>query len=126
MFYPKAPTYEIILATKLKNAINKLKGAMDLEFKIHNISINGRKRGCSGFIKNIQNGTVVYINTEDPLADGYLRRYARNMKDYEGGINQFSTSIENLVKDIIKMLEYRVAFNIPPVRIIDKKTGKIL
>ena len=40
----------LILTTKLKNAINKKKPGM--EFSLHQISVNGNKRGTSGWIRN--------------------------------------------------------------------------
>ena len=54
----------LILTTKLKNALNKQGGEMPLQFTLKNITINGEKRGCSGFVRNLANNTVVYINTE--------------------------------------------------------------
>lgn len=52
----------LILTTKLKNAINKKKPGM--EFSLHQISVNGNKRGTSGWIRNPENNSVVYVNTE--------------------------------------------------------------
>ena len=48
----------LILTTKLKNAINKKKPGM--EFSLHQISVNGNKRGTSGWIRNPENNSVVY------------------------------------------------------------------
>ena len=100
--------YELILSTKLKNAINKaFKGEENcLEIKLKNISINGQKRGCSGFIRNKVNGNVIYVDTEDPLWLGYLRRYAEDMNDYggRGGFNQFSKDFKTLVADLVSMI----------------------
>ena len=93
-----------LLATKIKNRILK-EGNYVVELK--NIIINGRKVGCSGFISNPKNNTVVYINTEKsvfaPLADKNLIRYAVNNKDYKGLHNNFVTD-ERLIGEIIAML----------------------
>ena len=69
----------LILTTKLKNAINKKKPGM--EFSLHQISVNGNKRGTSGWIRNPENNSVVYVNTEGIKWNGrprqYMYRYAR-------------------------------------------------
>lgn len=95
----------MLLATKLKNQI--LSQAADtglpLAFSLQNISVNGKKRGCSGFVQNLQTGSTVYVNTEHsvyaPLADKSLYRYARDTKDYSStslsnGWNNFCTDNE--------------------------------
>ena len=48
-----------IMTTKLKNAILRHSGKMNLRFTLKNIIINGRKLGCSGFIRNLDNNSVV-------------------------------------------------------------------
>lgn len=96
-----------LLATKLKNRVLK-EGNYAVELK--NIDINGRKVGCSGFISNPKNDTVVYINTEkpvyQPLAYRNLIRYAVNNKDYKGLHNNFVTD-DRLVSEIVAMLNNR-------------------
>lgn len=85
----------MLLATKLKNQIRRQAADTDLPlaFFLQNISVDGKKRGCSGFIQNLQTGSTVYVNTEHsiyaPLADKSLYRYARDTKDYS------STSLSN-------------------------------
>ena len=89
----------LILTTKLKNAINKKKPGM--EFSLHQISVNGNKRGTSGWIRNPENNSVVYVNTEGIKWNGrprqYMYRYADDMKDTHGYHNRWATSLEELV-----------------------------
>lgn len=55
----------MLLATKLKNRILLAAKPEDLPLKIElkNIIVNGVKRGCSGFVTNMQTGSCVYIDT---------------------------------------------------------------
>ena len=116
MRHPEYPEYELILSTKLKNALNNMKG-INIECSFSNISINGQKRGCYGWVRNTDNNTTVYISTE-PIYCGFLRRYAKDMKDFGGAhsINQFSKSLKELVDDVYSMLQYNVIFNPYPVK----------
>ena len=86
----------LLLATKLKNNLNK---AYTVNLK--NIAINGNKRGCSGFVSH--NDKVVYINTET-LCNGYLYRIAQHTKDYTGGINRYAKTLEDLIKGVNALL----------------------
>jgi hypothetical protein len=98
----------LILSTKLRNAINAHANGMDLAFDLKNISINGSKRGCSGFIRNNANGSVVYVNTEDSIQAHipcYMFRYADNEKDFTGYTNHFARSLDQLSKAICGFLE---------------------
>ena len=97
----------LILTTKLKNAINKQGGDMPLQFTLKNITINGAKRGCSGFVRNLDNNTVVYINTEEPCLSNlhYMYRYADHEKDYTGYHNRWANSLDELAKAIINLLK---------------------
>ena len=86
----------MILSTKLKNRF----------FSVHtvalkNISVNGDKRGCSGFIS--RDGAIVYVNTE-VLGGGYLYRTAAHIKDYSGGVNQYARDLASLVVGINSLL----------------------
>jgi hypothetical protein len=107
-YYHEPLTYDLILSVRLRNAIKKaFKGEENcLDINLKNISINGQKRGCSGFIRNKVNGNVVYVNTEDPMWCGYLRRYAEDTNDYSGrgGFNQFSKDFDTFVKDLVSMI----------------------
>lgn len=104
----------MILSTKLKNAINKENNNnLQLEFHLKNISINGQKRGCSGFIKNVINNSIVYISTEGIKWNGenrqYLYRYADTIKDYSGYHNRWANSLEDLSNNILQLLEIPVS-----------------
>lgn len=52
----------LIFNDKIKKCNYKKKPGM--EFSLHQISINGNKRGTSGWIINPENNSVVYVNTE--------------------------------------------------------------
>lgn len=103
-----------MLATKLKNQIlvAAREEDMPLQFKLKNISINGRKVGCSGFITNMQTGACVYVNTErsvyGPLSDKVLFRYARDEKDFSSnglanGQNRFCAD-DKLAANVLALL----------------------
>lgn len=87
----------ILLSTKVKNAIPKF-----YDVKLRNISINGQKRGCSGFVKF--GSATVYINTESIISGRYLYRKAQNSTDYTGGINRYAKSLNDLVSGVEKIL----------------------
>lgn len=84
-----------------------------LTHNLHNITINGKRVGCSGHIQNVLNDKCVYISTEkscyQPLSDKNLVRYAADMKDFSSnglgtmGRNQFVTD-DALVNKIVDML----------------------
>ena len=97
----------LILSTKLKNAINTHSNGMDLTFTLKNININGSKRGCSGFIRNNANGSVVYVTTEEPCATflkPYMYRYANHEKDYHGYHNRWANTLDELTTEICRLL----------------------
>jgi len=103
-----------MLVVKTKNALMQEAAAKGINISIQakNISINGRKVGCSGFARNVDTGSVVYFNTEkstyDPLADKSLYRYALDEKDFgsnglRNGFNNFCEDAE-LAKNIVRLL----------------------
>lgn len=96
----------LILSTKLKNAINAHAKGMDLTFTIKNISINGSKRGCSGFIRNNANNSVVYVTTEEIRLCNlhYMYRYANHEKDYRGYHNRWADTLDELATNICRLL----------------------
>lgn len=98
----------LILSTKLKNAINKHAEGMDLTFTLRNININGSKRGCSGFIRNNANGSVMYVNTERAYGCfkeiPYMYRYADHEKDYTGYRNRWANTLDELASAICTCL----------------------
>lgn len=84
-----------------------------LTHNLHNITINGKRVGCSGHIQNVLNNKCVYVSTEkscyQPLSDKNLVRYAADMKDFSSnglgvmGRNQFVMD-DALVNKIVDML----------------------
>lgn len=106
----------MLLKIKLINAIKKVaeEKNIPLKYNIKNISVNGQKRGCSGFVINTLTNSCVYVNTEQscysPLANKSLYRYAKDDKDYSStnlinGNNKFCENhclAENVVKMLIK------------------------
>ena len=98
----------LVLSTKLKNEINKKANANDFTFTLKNININGRKTGCSGFVRNNANGTVVYVNTEESCATWlprFMYRYADHEKDYTGYRNRWAETLDDLVTSICILLD---------------------
>lgn len=97
----------VVLSTKLKNAINNVATTENIEFSVKNIILNGVKRGCSGFIKNKDNGSVVYINTEPcwlDLVPPFMYRYAKDTKDYTGYHNRYARTLDELAVSVVSML----------------------
>ena len=91
----------IILSTKLKNQFTAKHNVL-----LKNISVNGDKRGCSGFIS--LGDTIVYVNTEKCGSLGYMYRTAKHMKDYTGGVNQWAKDIDSLVYGVNKTLSLSI------------------
>ena len=88
----------LILSTKLKNQFSPAHVVA-----LKNISVNGDKRGCSGFIALA--GAIVYVNTEKCGSLGYLYRTAAHLKDYTGGPNRFARDMESLVTGVNQLLK---------------------
>ncbi len=86
----------MILSTKLKNRFTSVHTVA-----LKNISVNGDKRGCSGFIA--RGDAIAYVNTE-VLGGGYLYRTAAHMKDYTGGVNRWARDLDSLVAGINSLL----------------------
>lgn len=93
-----------ILSVKLKNAINKALPDNNYEFHLKNIIINGSKCGCSGFIVNNDNKSIIYLTTESASHLGFMYRYADSITDYTGYRNRWSKTFDNFVLDIIRTL----------------------
>ena len=87
----------MLLSTKLKNQFSPAHSVA-----LKTISVNGNKRGCSGFIS--LNGAIVYVNTEQFGTLGYLYRTAEHLKDYTGGVNKHASSLESLVSGVNQLL----------------------
>lgn len=88
----------MLTAVKLKNRISKLNlssaNPVAMEYiNLQNVRINGETRGCSGFIKNLANNVIVYVNTESIpcLGNKIMYRYALHDKDYRGCMNHWAT-----------------------------------
>ena len=100
----------MLLSTKLCNEIKKVH-PVGLEYYMKNISINGAKRGCSGFIKNTDNARIVYINTEkssyEPMKEKNLLRTARDLTDYTGGYNQYATD-DSIAAAVVRLLTQNI------------------
>jgi hypothetical protein len=90
----------LIFSTKLKNRFTSVHTVA-----LKNISVNGNKRGCSGFIQ--RGDAIVYVNTE-VLGGGYLYRTAAHMKDYVGGVNRYAKDLDSLVVGINSLLKVSV------------------
>ena len=107
----------MLLATKLKNQIAKIDPSLQT-VKLKNISVNGAKRGCSGFVVNPGNGRVVYVNTEEscygPLKGQTMMRYANDTSDYggRGGRNEW-VAVERTAEAICKMLTSPALTHLP-------------
>lgn len=95
----------MILAVKLKNAIKKEAECceLDLDFSLKNIIINGEKQGCSGFVRNIRNNSVVYVNTGKPPVSSNLHYMYRCAGD-ERYHNRWADTLDELVKGVCKCL----------------------
>lgn len=96
---------KLLLATKLKNLINNTYPDNNYIFELKNIKLNGQSRGCSGFIKNPETGSVIFLTTEKTgcswLKD-YMYRYESQKRGF--GRNRWTSSQEELIKEIHKLL----------------------
>lgn len=86
-----------ILSTKLKNQFSP-----SYTVSLKNISVNGDKRGCSGFIS--LGDSIVYVNTEPCGSLGLMYRTAQHTKDYTGGVNHWAPDMDALVVGVKSML----------------------
>lgn len=88
---------EYFSAQKVRNNFKKMGVADRFTFHLKNISINGQRRGCSGFVVENSTGRVAYITTEPFFKGGLcgnkentlMYRAAENLKDYRGGTNHW-------------------------------------
>lgn len=88
----------MLLSVKLKNGLTSLAEQMGMDITTHlkNITVNGQKRGCSGFVTCGE--SCVYVTTEHscygPISDKSMCRYAKDTEDFssnglKNGYNQF-------------------------------------
>lgn len=103
----------MLFATKLKNSLTKLaeQMGMDITVNLKNITVNGQRRGCSGFVTCGE--SCVYVATEHscygPISDKSMCRYAKDTKDFssnglKNGYNQFVAD-DFLAAKVISMLK---------------------
>lgn len=83
--------FKSLLATKLRNQILAIDP--NIVVNLRNVSVNGVKFGCSGFITDPRTGKHVYVNTDHNHRTNTraLFRTAKDTKDYTGGHNNFAT-----------------------------------
>lgn len=94
-----------LLALKLKNQIQAINAKLTVQLK--NVSINGVKMGCSGFVTDPATGKTVYLNTDHNHHTSYDRAYyrvAKNTRDYRGGINHFS-GYDELAQSAVSLIK---------------------
>ena len=103
----------MLLSVKLKNGLTSLaeQMGMDITVNLKNITVNGQRRGCSGFVTCGE--SCVYVTTEHscygPISDKSMCRYANNTKDFssnrlKNGSNQFVAD-DFLAAKVISMLK---------------------
>jgi hypothetical protein len=88
----------LILSTKLKNQFSP-----SCTVTLKNISVNGNKQGCSGFVS--LGDAIVYVNTEPCGSLGLMYRTAKHLKDYTGGVNQWAKDLDSLVLGVNALLK---------------------
>ena len=93
-----------LLATKLKNQITAIDSVLIVTLR--NVSVNGVKFGCSGFITDPRTGRHVYVNTDHNHQTNTkaLYRTAKDTRDYTGGQNHFA-SYEDLAAAAVSLLK---------------------
>lgn len=91
------------LALKMKNELLALNPKLKVELK--NVTVNGNKLGCSGFITDLETGRIVYVNSDNNHGTNRTAYYraARHTKDFTGGLNH-SQSYENLSQSVVSLL----------------------
>ena len=101
---------QFMTLAELKKAIKAVaeKRGIAIDYHLKAIRVNGDVRGCNGFVKNPNNGLIVYVSTEmsTPLGKEYgvLYRSAQSLKDYVGGKNWFATP-SCVADSIVDLLE---------------------
>lgn len=103
----------MLLSVKLKNGLTSLaeQMGMDITVNLKNITVNGQRRGCSGFVTCGE--SCVYVTTEHscygPISDKSMCRYAKDTEDFssnglKNGYNQFVAD-DFLDAKVISMLK---------------------
>ena len=95
--------FKPLLATKLKNQITAIDPVLIVTIK--NVSVNGVKFGCSGFITDPRTGKHVYVNTDHNHRTNTkaLYRTAKSTRDYTGGVNH-TAAYEDLAQAAVNLL----------------------
>lgn len=99
---------DLVLSTKLKNAIKRANPNGVYEFHLKTITVNGVKRGCSGFIVNKANNSIVYTTTEPVMTNlTYMYRFADSLSDFYGYRNRWckTRTVDCLAAEIITLLQ---------------------
>lgn len=103
----------MLLSVKLKNGLTSLaeQMGMDITVNLKNITVNGQRRGCSGFVTCGE--SCVYVTTEHscygPISNKSMCRYAKDTEDFssnglKNGYNQFVDD-DFLAAKVISMLK---------------------
>lgn len=96
---------KLLLATKLKNLINNAYPDNTYLFELKNIKLNGQPRGCSGFIKNPETGSVIFLTTEK-TGCSWLKEYMYRYESQKRGLgrNRWTSSQEELIREVHHLL----------------------
>ena len=104
----------MLLSYNLSKSLTVLarRQGMEISVELKDISVNGQKRGCSGFV--ICGESCVYVTTEHScygrISDMSMCRYAKGTRDFSShglrnGYNQF-VSDDVLAAKVISMLKH--------------------
>lgn len=106
-----------LLTRAVKNRM--LKVDPNLEFDIHQVNVNGRKMGCSGYVTDPETGNVIYLSTDLIEVIGQhmdvMFRTVRDKNDTHGLTNHwasddtFAAEAVHLLRHPDKTLEQRKA-----------------
>lgn len=106
-----------LLTRAVKNRM--LKVDPNLEFDIHQVNVNGRKMGCSGYVTDPETGNVIYLSTDFIEVIGQhmdvMFRTVRDKNDTHGLTNHwasddtFAAEAVHLLRHPDKTLEQRKA-----------------
>lgn len=105
MDYPRGVISGAMTSTKLRNALKRINP--DLDVKLRNVRINNVLHGTSGFVTDPATGHVVYVSADrnHGTAHTSLLRVARDVRDYSGGHNHFSTFVvDELAQAVVELL----------------------
>lgn len=93
-----------LLAVKLKRELLAVNAGLTVQLK--NVTVNGEKMGCSGFVTDPGTGRIIYINTDHNHSTNHraLFRVALHDKDFRGGINHFAEYGE-LAEEAVDLLK---------------------